>query len=724
MKRLAGSASADNQHSCISELSGSKIERSSKSRSKVWYNQPFNKEWLKDSNVKDWIESDPNDRYIVRCKFCDVKLCNANKSALLTHSSSQKHRKHSEINKNSTKISSFFVLPEEHSLKDQVARAELLLTAFAAEHHLPFHQADHLTGTLKKMFPDSQIAKSMTMKRTKLSYVLQDGIAREEKDEITKICQSNKFSVIIDESTDVSVCQILAIVVRYYDKNETRVVDALLDSIEVQDATGEGLFRSFEILLDKRNIPISNIIGFASDNCSTMMGRHSGFQAFLKQKVPSVFILGCICHSFALCANHASSCLPYWLESFVKSVCCYFARSSKRQHAFQLIQDAVKAPNHRILKLAQTRWLSRGQVISRILQQWDALILFFETEATTDKVDGAGDLHKFMLAAGTKHILLFVNYVIAKVDKMNVEFQSEYFRIHKVFDSVSDEYRNLMAMFIKHEVMQECELADIDPLNGNLHKKLEKIDVGGRCENFLRQKSLGDNEMQFRRDALSFLSDLCAQIRQRFPLTSDSVLAHMRVIDVKTALMHEKRMESIIPLASFFPKLVSEIELDNLQDQWKSLAVSKQSLGEMVKLEPAIFWFNLRLIKDGNDHSKFGLLSSFMCEIMALPISSACVERIFSQINMIKTTQTNKLHAATVSNRLLAKQAIKRQGVVCHSWNPSISLLSDVAEGRCRKRYMDRVHKTKSSHVLHSEVRSKYEEEEEDVYDCIDFSDN
>ena len=45
----------------------------------------------------------------------------------------------------------------------------------------------------------------------------------------------------------------------------------------------------------------------------------------------------------------------------------------ERQHAFQLVQDVVKVPEHRILKLAQTRWLSRAKVVSRKLQQWDAL---------------------------------------------------------------------------------------------------------------------------------------------------------------------------------------------------------------------------------------------------------------------------------------------------------------------------------------------------------------
>ena len=83
---------------------------------------------------------------------------------------------------------------------------------------------------------------------------------------------------------------------------------------------------------------------------------------------------------------------------------------------------------------------------------------------------------------------------LQKIDRINIEFQSEYFRIHKVFASITDEYRNLLAMFIKPEVMQTYELSEIGPLNVNLHKKMEDIDVGGRCENLLRIQMLGDKE--------------------------------------------------------------------------------------------------------------------------------------------------------------------------------------------------------------------------------------
>lgn len=84
-----------------------------------------------------------------------------------------------------------------------MANSEILFTAFMAEHNTPFAQDDHFIQCWKK-FPDSAIAQKMLMKLTKVAYVMQDGIAHYERLEFVNICKNQKFSVIVDESTDVS----------------------------------------------------------------------------------------------------------------------------------------------------------------------------------------------------------------------------------------------------------------------------------------------------------------------------------------------------------------------------------------------------------------------------------------------------------------------------------------------------------------------------------------
>ena len=122
---------------------------------------------------------------------------------------------------------------------------------------------------------------------------MQDGIAFHEKLEVTNICKESKFLTIIGESTNVSVTQILAVILRYLDSNKHDVIDALLDTVEVENGTAQHLYQAVKCLLKKRGIPFENIVVFGSDNCSTMMSKRSGFKKLLKDDIPSIFIMGC-----------------------------------------------------------------------------------------------------------------------------------------------------------------------------------------------------------------------------------------------------------------------------------------------------------------------------------------------------------------------------------------------------------------------------------------------
>ena len=296
-------------------------------KKKTWYFQGFRDEWIDDHNFKEWLTKYSTGNAFCRC--CQKQFKNTSKTKLMAHKDTANHKAALVSAKSASKMTTFFSKPKP-KMDEKVAQAELLIAGFFAEHHVPYIHADHLIDVCKKAFADSDIAKKCTLKRTKVSYLVQDGIAYYEKQTIAQICQNQRFSIIIDESTDVSVCQVLAVVVRYFDHNRGDVCDALLDTIAVEDGTARGLYSALKNMFIQMNIPLTNIIGFGSDNCSTMMGIKSGFQALLKQDVPSVFVMGCVCHSFALCSSHAVKNLPSYLESFLKDVTAYFSRNKQQ----------------------------------------------------------------------------------------------------------------------------------------------------------------------------------------------------------------------------------------------------------------------------------------------------------------------------------------------------------------------------------------------------------
>ena len=462
-----------------SDESVTEIEASPPKKIK-WYTQQFNAQWLKDPAFKDWLEQDIDDSSHSYCKCCKVTLKNANKSMLLRHKDTERHKRNYESAKSTFKISQFF--SKKSSTEDhQIAKSELLFAGYFAEHHIPFAHADHLLALCKRAFPDSQIASKLSTKQTKISYVMQDGIAFHEKLEVANMCRRNKFSIMIDESTDISVTQVLAVVVRYFDPNKHNVVDTLLDTVAVENGTAQGLFQAVKCLLKEKNIPFENIVGFGSDNCSSMMGEKSGFKKLLKDDIPSVFVMGCICHSMALCASHAVKVLPSYLEAFLKDVTSYFSRSSKRRRDFLAIQQAVGIVPHKMMKLAQTRWLSREKVIATIIEQYDALIPYFQKESNVDKVDGARKILETLTNCGTKHMLLFLQYILQKVNALNIEFQSEHFRLHVLHAMVTTEYKSILSCFIKDEVIRLRKLSLIDPQDVRNQKSTNDVYLGGQA---------------------------------------------------------------------------------------------------------------------------------------------------------------------------------------------------------------------------------------------------
>ena len=107
---------------------------------------------------------------------------------LVRHKNSEQHKRSFVISRSAINIFQYF--NEKTSSKDyQVAKSGLLFAGFFAEYHIPFIHVDHLLTLSKLAFPHSQTASKLSMKQTKLLYVMQDGIAFHEELEVSRICK-------------------------------------------------------------------------------------------------------------------------------------------------------------------------------------------------------------------------------------------------------------------------------------------------------------------------------------------------------------------------------------------------------------------------------------------------------------------------------------------------------------------------------------------------------
>ena len=104
---------------------------------------------------------------------------------------------------------------------DDVKKAEIKLVAFIVEHNLPFQGMDHLSDVVSTTFTDSKIAQQFSSKHTKTRSIIKNVLAKKFRNAFDEILRNIKFSIIIDESTDISTKKQLAIVVRFFCNQES-----------------------------------------------------------------------------------------------------------------------------------------------------------------------------------------------------------------------------------------------------------------------------------------------------------------------------------------------------------------------------------------------------------------------------------------------------------------------------------------------------------------------
>ncbi|CAB3978632.1 E3 SUMO- ligase KIAA1586-like [Paramuricea clavata] len=206
-----------------------------------------------------------------------------------------------------------------------------------------------------------------------------------EVEDLVQKLRETYFSISPDEMTDVTTEKQLGICVVYFDQQRVQPVSRFFDMVEVEQATAAGLYGVIKSLFEEKKIPITNIVGYSSDNTNVMFGENQSVVALLKKDAPYVFAMKCSCHMIHMCASYACLKMSMTLEDLCRNIYSYFSRSSLRQKEFQEFQEFVKAEPHKLLGIGQTRWLSLEACVRRVLEQWDALRLFFTSVVNETK---------------------------------------------------------------------------------------------------------------------------------------------------------------------------------------------------------------------------------------------------------------------------------------------------------------------------------------------------
>ena len=191
-----------------------------------------------------WVTKSEKGNSFAFCKLCQrhFSVSHAGKNDVKKHGNTDLHSRSLKTSKHLQSVSDFVVTKSDQD----VIRAETLFSNFIAEHNLPFLIADHLNKLCKKMFPDSKIAQKFSCGRTKASQIVKRAIAPCINKRVVEICQSQPFSLSIDESNDKNAEKNLVILLRVYDQACGMAVTRLLDMPICNIGNAEAIFNKVD----------------------------------------------------------------------------------------------------------------------------------------------------------------------------------------------------------------------------------------------------------------------------------------------------------------------------------------------------------------------------------------------------------------------------------------------------------------------------------------------
>ena len=90
----------------------------------------------------------------------------------------------------------------------------------SSKHNIAISSVDHLVKMMKNIALDSKIIEDICCARTKTTAIIKNVIGSTHTENLYHLLKQTKFSMCIDESTDLSTTKLLSIVVRLACKNK------------------------------------------------------------------------------------------------------------------------------------------------------------------------------------------------------------------------------------------------------------------------------------------------------------------------------------------------------------------------------------------------------------------------------------------------------------------------------------------------------------------------
>ena len=124
-------------------------------------------------------------------------------------------------------------------------------------------------------------------------------VAHETSKGIIKDLDNGFFSILVDESCDISVKEQMALVLCYVNEKGI-IIERFLGIVHVESTTTLSLKYAIECLLCEHNLSLSKLRGQGYDGANNMQGDINGLKILILKENKSAFYVHCFVHQLQL----------------------------------------------------------------------------------------------------------------------------------------------------------------------------------------------------------------------------------------------------------------------------------------------------------------------------------------------------------------------------------------------------------------------------------------
>ncbi|XP_045471718.1 52 kDa repressor of the inhibitor of the protein kinase-like [Harmonia axyridis] len=171
------------------------------------------------------------------------------------------------------------------------------------------------------------------------------------------------FTVLADETTDISTQKQASIGVRYLYNNDIK--EEFLQFVPVSDLTGKNLATVILKSLREFGIDTKYLRGQGYDGSAAMSGKFEGAHADVMEERPTAIYFHCVSHSLNLAISASCSISEIRKCCGTATKLCLFFNTPKRMEVITRAIDKLfpEAKSTRLKQLCPTRWVERHDSI-------------------------------------------------------------------------------------------------------------------------------------------------------------------------------------------------------------------------------------------------------------------------------------------------------------------------------------------------------------------------